>query len=297
MYYYKAYNLHIHSELLLPELELAEKSPPDVVIRRQTLDSAMLAEADGGDCFAGEVRDVATAVVEEGRTILIDPLPGVDEDVIRTSILGPFFAVLLRQRGLLALHASCVVLDGAGAVAFIGEKGWGKSTLAGAFYAQGCSVVSDDIVPVDLSAPHPMVIPSYPQLKLLPDAARSLAGDADDFSLPESLTAKLVHRVEREFPRSAVPLRRVYLLGIGEEHAIEPVDDQTAFRALARHTRATKSLKTKKYVATHFHQCTDLARRISISHLKRKPSLTALPEVVELIRKDLADECVEEPSG
>ncbi|MCA1992897.1 MAG: hypothetical protein LDL41_12810, partial [Coleofasciculus sp. S288] len=127
MYLYKAYNLSIHSELPLPEL-IPTESLPDVVLRLGKLMNPEQRISNGGNYFRGKVEGLGMFLVQGGREIVIDPEPGIDEAVLRPLILGPILSVVLRQRGLLVLHASSFA-DKGEAVAFIAESGWGKSTL------------------------------------------------------------------------------------------------------------------------------------------------------------------------
>ena len=47
------------------------------------------------------------------------------------------FLLLLRQRGLLTLHASVIRSKGKDYIGFVGDSGYGKSTLAEYFSQQG----------------------------------------------------------------------------------------------------------------------------------------------------------------
>jgi ABC-type glutathione transport system ATPase component len=76
---------------------------------------------------------VGAFLVRGGREIMIDAVPGVDARTLRLSLLGPALALVLHQRGRFVLHASTVAVAGS-AIAFLGEKGWGKSTIAAALY-------------------------------------------------------------------------------------------------------------------------------------------------------------------
>lgn len=141
---YKAYNLCIASELQLPEL-IETKGEPDVIVRFGKVDNATAMRHDGGQNLLGEVPEIGEFFIHDGREILMNPLPGVDEALLRTVLLGPVLCVLLRQRGLLVLHASCININHKG-VAFMGGSGWGKSTLATAFHTKGYDVLTDDVM-------------------------------------------------------------------------------------------------------------------------------------------------------
>ena len=124
MYVYTANNLCIHSEICLPELVVSEGTP-EIVIRLGKLHNLPQESSGRGNRFLGELRGVGRFLIEGGREIVVEPISGIDESMLRPSILGPAMSVVLRQRGLLVLHASSVAINHT-AVAFLGSAGWGK---------------------------------------------------------------------------------------------------------------------------------------------------------------------------
>ncbi len=289
MHVYTAYNLGIHSELLLPEL-IANESTPDVVVRLGKLDSTAQIGTNGGSHFLGEVAEIGRFLVQGGCEIIVDPAPRVEESILRTLLLGPILSVLLRQRGLLVLHASSFATKDA-AVAFIGESGWGKSTLAEAFHAKGYSILTDDVMGLQLGTDQPLVLPSFPQVKLWPEAAASIGHAPESLAPLHSQTQKLVHRLTRGFLQTSLPLMHIYVLDRPAEntyHEIVPLQSQAAFVELVRHSRAVSLLNAPDFVSSHFHQCASLVKNVPICRLKRKRSLAALPDLVKLVEEDLA---------
>ena len=89
-----------------------------------------------------------------------------EADLFIESLLGPPLIVSLAFRDVWCLHASAVAHNGKCAV-FLGDSGAGKSTLA-AFMAEqaGCSLVSDDILPVKMTDGKLVGFNDFPQLKL-----------------------------------------------------------------------------------------------------------------------------------
>jgi hypothetical protein len=288
LYFYTAYGFGIHSELPLSELVAVEKVPNDITIFLRSLSSSEQAATQNATYFLGETIDVGTFLVRNGKEIIIDPTPGVDDALLRTIVLGPIWTVLLRQRGLAVFHASAIIVNN-GAVAFLGGSGWGKSTLAEAFYARGYGIVTDDVMAVRIGESPPQVFPSYPSVKLFPDAASFLGCDASATHLVHSQTEKRAHRAALRFPQGPLPLRRIYVLAIGECNKIEPLQSQEAFVELVRNSRAVSLLKDSDSRNGHFHQCACLVAEVPICRLKRRPALADLPEVIRLIEEDLAE--------
>ncbi|MGH3997670.1 MAG: hypothetical protein ACRDTJ_09440, partial [Pseudonocardiaceae bacterium] len=82
--------------------------------------------------------------------ITVDLHPGIDPGLVPVLAAGTLLAVHLKLRHELVLHASAVQLDGH-AVAFVGSSGMGKSTLAAVLSRNGCGLVTDDVLRVDLT--------------------------------------------------------------------------------------------------------------------------------------------------
>ena len=280
MYLYSAYGLGIQSNVALPELVSVERAN-DVTIQVRTF--LVSERQDAADTsFWGETANAGTFLVRGGREICIEPVPGVEESFLRSIILGPLFCVLLRQRGFAVLHASSVA-DHNGAVAFIGRSGEGKSTLVNAFYQAGYSLITDDILAINLDANPPHVLPSAPYVRLLPDAV--------DFFIPEEETIaqeeKYIYRTARGFLRTPHPLRRLYILDRGENQGITQILPREAFIELVRHSRAVSLLQDDKSVDSHFRHCAQLVTQVPIRRLTRRLSLSALSDVPHLVEADL----------
>ena len=182
-YGYRAYGLSIRSDLPLPELDPDAAEQPDLTIRLGKA-GLPLPQASSDTVYEfGEDRQyvawpgVAAFLIRGTSTIDIEPAPGVSEPLLNLPLLGPIMALLLHLRGLLVLHASAVDLGGRGAV-FLGNKGAGKSTTVAAFIARGHRLLADDVLAVDFpAAAEPCIVPGFPQLKLVNDAASRLVLD------------------------------------------------------------------------------------------------------------------------
>jgi hypothetical protein len=281
---YKAYNLCIASELPLPELVEIE-GHPDVTVRLTRLNQDD-ASHNGGNCCRAKFEGVGEFLILNGCEIRVDPAPEVEASLLRITLLGPVFCVLLRQRGFLVLHASCVDIERQG-VAFVGGSGWGKSTLAAAFQAKGHRVLTDDVMPIDLQT-QAIALPSYPQGKLWPEAATSLGHNPEELAPISSASPKLVCQFSDRFQSTPLPLQRIYVLDKGTTHSITPLQPQEAFVELIRHTRVIHFMNDASAITTHFRLCTELINRVSFCRFTRKPDLTDLPTLVQLVETDLA---------
>lgn len=291
MFSYIAYGLAIRSALPFPEL-LRGGGGAEVEVSVRSLGGLPSESIRTGSRFHVTEDDaclfwnrVGGMRVQGGGRIIIEPAPGVEARVLRLFVLGPALAVLLHQRGRLVLHGSAVAVDGR-AVVFLGGPGWGKSTLAAALYARGHGILADDVTAVDGDAGSPMVFPGFPQLKLWPEAAAALGDGPETLARIHPLLEKRARPAGRGFPEAPLPLKRIYVLARGPAHEIEPLRPQEALVELVRHSYCARLLQALD-ARRHFLQCATLAARVPVCRLKGERSLSALPDLAQLVEDDL----------
>src|SRR5687767_757566 len=156
------------------------------------------------------------------------------------------FVLLLR--GLVCLHASAIVVDGA-AIALVGPAGAGKSTTAAAFSARGFSVLAEDVVTLDDRGDRFLVRPAYPCIRLWPASAASLYGSRS--ALPP-LTPNWdkcyldLTQQSGQFESTPRPLAAIYLLAARnsdpEAPFVEPLYQAEGLIELIANTYGTKLL-------------------------------------------------------
>jgi hypothetical protein len=231
----------------------------------------------GGDAsawlqVAGEdalltIAGTARYLVRRGGEIVVDPLAGSSERLVRLFLLGSALGILCHQRGLLPLHANAIVV-GDGACAFAGPSGAGKSTLAAYFSRAGHAVLCDDVCVVDLDgAGVPMAWPGLPRLKLWGDASSKFGHDPDRLDR----VAEGVDKYQIALPASdaarPVPLRRLYLLGRSEEGGASEIvrlRGRSAMEVIMTQTYRASYLPALGLAARHFRQCAALAASIEV---------------------------------
>ena len=84
--------------------------------------------------------------------VVVHPRRDGRRELLPVLMAGTTSALLLALRGETVLHASAVAVDGA-ALAFVGQSGRGKSTVAALMCLGGAELVSDDLVTVDPGPP------------------------------------------------------------------------------------------------------------------------------------------------
>ena len=294
-FFYCAYGLIIQSPIPLPEL-VAGAGEPDVTIRFGKLEyqpvkanrEASEMHVVGGDIYLSW-DDIGTFLVRDGREIVIQPLPRVNNSVLRLFILGTTLAMLLCQRGLTVFHASAVTM-GNGVLAFAGVKGAGKSTFAAALHAAGHDLVADDIVAIDASGGRSMVLPGFPHLKLWPDSIALLGADPQLMPRLRPELEKRSHSLRERFSRQILPLRYVCVINPGPALTLEMLQAREALAALMPYWYGARfgmeQLRTLG-LSAFFRQCVGVVSCASVYRLQRPRSMPTLDEITELIAENL----------
>jgi hypothetical protein len=234
---------------------------------------------------------VGAFMISNANRIDVDPAPGIDDPLLAFPLLGPVMALALHQRGLLVLHASAMAVGDKGVI-FMGDKGAGKSTAAGAMIRAGHRLLTDDVVALDLSDPdRPMILPGFPQLKLAADAAGAIRLEqAEVRPQVHPQIDKAQHRLRGGFAAEAVPVSRIYVLERGERASISPLTGAGALPAIIQFsyvTRFGRQALPADLAATHLGQCARIAGRIGVSRLEVPAGLTRIDEAVAAIEADL----------
>lgn len=107
-----------------------------------------ICRVDGG--YVCRIMSVADFVIDADlSTVTCHPAIGGPTNVIPIVITGTIVAFVLAMGGRCVLHGSAVEMEG-NALAFVGESGQGKSTMAAIFCAAGASLVTDDVLPLEI---------------------------------------------------------------------------------------------------------------------------------------------------
>ncbi len=298
MYYYQAYGLYIQSSIPLPELIRSNKHATDIIVQRGKLDFLTPKEVGKATYFHFTKEEaffywkqIGKFLVRNGNEIIVDSHEGIDDPIIRLPLLGSVLAALLHQRGSLVLHASAVAMNGT-SVAFLGNKGMGKSTIAAALLAMGHNILVDDLLSVDSnSTENSITSPAFPRLKLWPDSVVSLGDDLKNWDFLNSHVDKRVRRVSERFQSKPLLLNRIYVLAKGPSLEIDSIPPKDAFFELLRHLFLARYFQTSDLSPSSFYQLTNLAKKTPIFWLKRPDSLSLLSDMAELVEQHYQSVC------
>jgi hypothetical protein len=161
--------------------------------------------------------DLADFIVSaDGRTVECVQSEGqVIEVTLRHLVIDHVMPRVLNLLGVEALHATAVVAP-AGACAFIGDAGTGKSTLAASFHLVGLPVLCDDCLVLRDDRRGDggiLAMPAYPGVRLWDDSFAALVHDAEP-GLPVAHYTSKTRLVgdAAGFAATPQPLVRIYFL-------------------------------------------------------------------------------------
>ena len=157
-------------------------------------------------------------ISQKGDQIHCFAMSGVSDESIRHLLLDQVIPRIVAHQGWIVLHASAIKID-EGIIAFLGESGWGKSTLATSFYEQGYPLLTDDCLLLKPETGEIVGIPSYAGSRLWPDSLDAVVNDKSSVHpmahysskkrliLPESLKNNTI----------PLPLSAVFVLAAPDE--------------------------------------------------------------------------------
>lgn len=232
-------------------------------------------------------------VSADGRRIACHSLNGASDEAFQTYLLGQVLSFALLKQGIEPLHATSVVLDGK-AVAFLGNCGFGKSSLGAAFLQAGHRLLSDDLLVLKEHGDRFVVYPGPPRIKLFPDIARILLGDRANGTPMNNQTPKLVIPLDENevvSPEGALPLKAIYVLkppvDTGSPRiTIRLLSARRAFVELTKNTFNAVVVAPER-LKRQFALVSQLAARVPVKSLSFARILTQLPLVQKVILSDL----------
>lgn len=232
------------------------------------------------------VPDVARFLVTNGHEIIIEPLTETDDDSIRLFALGSCMGALLMQRRLFLLHGNAIKINNDQCVSFVGHSGVGKSTLSGAFFRRGYSILADDICAMTSDR---WVMPSFPQIKLWADSTQQLLIDTQHLKKVMPSTEKFAVPLGSQFHPTASQLKMLYVLDTHHEDPIiiRPLIGVEKLDALQNHLYRKQYLNEQKSLYACLKQCMQIGSQIDIACITRPITGFKLEELVDAIEFDL----------
>ncbi|MDM5278866.1 aldolase [Paenibacillus silvae] len=298
--HYEAYGLIWSSQIFMPELQLAApeagtERQVDVHMETRDLTDLWTKWDVGSDnfvaragCLFFKIEDTGLFFMEQGKRIIVSPVPGADEKRIRLFLLGTCMAVIMMQRGILPLHGSAVVVDG-WAYAFVGHSGAGKSTLSAALASRGYPLLTDDVVALTWDAGgRAIVSPGYPQQKLWQPSLDGFGMDKQNYATVHAEITKYAIPVQHYFYERPVPLAAIFELVPQPDLEPGPVQLEQVvglerLHLLCSHTFRGGLIARQGLAQWLFETASRLSASVEVNRLSRTGSHFTAFEMVERI--------------
>ena len=239
--------------------------------------------------------DIVDFFLQE-QQILIYPAENIPAWLVELRFLGDTLAFWLEKHGLLALHASAVVVENR-AVAFLAHSQAGKTTLAASLMQLGHPLLADDIFAVQQTDGRFYGRPAYPNMRMWPEQAQYFIGDHQALQPVMPTLSKLHVPIGEQgfgsFCATAQPLRRIYLPArrdpaiAKEEVLIVPLSHRQALLELLRCSFTPRLVEAAGLAPARLAFLTGLARQIPIRRLLYPAGFEHLPAVRQAILQDL----------
>jgi len=303
---YYLYGLRLRSEWPLPysrtpaavlaEVRLNRAGSPDFAdaveeVRAETEDrcSRGVSLADGTTYLRWPDR-FEFLISADGRTIGARPFHRSSDETFHTYLLGQALSFALVKQGLDPLHATVVLVDGV-AVAFLGDSGFGKSSLSAAFLQAGHRLLTDDLLVLSEEGAGFIGHPGPPRIKLFPEMARSvLKSHATGTAISSASRKVLIPLDGRQMMASAAALRALYVLSrpqVDRTHVnIRRLTKRRACLELLRNTFNTSVVDSGR-LARQFALATRVATTVPVKLIAYPRKIRTLPAVREAILADL----------
>ncbi|MCH6266022.1 aldolase [Neobacillus citreus] len=296
---YKAFGLHIDSDIFLPELiqvpEFQQKI--DVLIKKKDLTNLWIqSKKTHGDYVVKKDRvlfdipNLAIFMIQGGNEIFFTPFVNSNEGEIRLFILGTCMGAILQQRRILPLHGSAIEIEGK-AYAFIGDSGAGKSTLASAFLKSGFRLLTDDVIAISFSENDLLhVVPSYPQQKLWEESLNGFGIKEHNYLPLFSRETKYAVPVHSHFSSKEIPLAGIFELVINkeEEITVQPINRLEGLHKLFYHTYRNFMIEPFGLLQWHLNRSAQLINKIKFFQLSRPTTRFTPDELKTFVLNSLA---------
>jgi len=228
--------------------------------------------------------------------ILCHPITPINVAQLEIDFLGTVLSFWLERQGYLALHASAIALPAGGAAGFLATSQGGKSSLAAAFIQRGYSLLTDDILPVELNAHRVTGRPGYAQMRLWPDQAQYFLGHFQDLELVHPEISKRRLPMGRDgwgnFCSVSQSINRLYLPERRDPHVwgteieIISLSPRDAVIELIRQSFAAPILHAMGILPERLMKLSQVVQHVPVRRLLYPNGMNYLPQVCDAIQSD-----------
>ncbi len=274
---YRAFGLNILSDLEIIEFLPSSFDPTSVDVKIASGQVPISINGDSASIHfqANEnqallnIKNIAHFLIENGQKITYKSYPSCDQDTLRLFLLGSCMGALMQQRGHIVLHGNTVSSDLKTCTVYVGNRGSGKSTMAGWYYQQGAHVLADDVCVIAFDKKGTArVVPSYPQIKLWEDSAKLLGINTQNLRQVRPQDNKFALSVHSQYYKSSLPLAEIIEINT-QANNLSQITSIEKIQLLIRHSYRYHFLKKMGLTHAYVKQLMKLSGQVIIKKTDR----------------------------
>jgi len=231
-------------------------------------------------------------VSADARRIYARAVDGAEDEAMLAYLLVDALSFSMVRLGWEPLHATAVLTDHGG-VAFLGNSGDGKSTLAALMVRHGCKLVTDDMLILFRDCDGWLAQPGPPRLKLYRAIADHLVGSTQNSVAMNPDTTKLIIPLDSSrCSAKAHVLKAVYILNQESDDqprvpVIQRLSPAAAFPRLLAHTAGHYPSEPAR-LKRQFEFATAVVRELPINTLSYRRDKAQMIDLNEAVLADSA---------
>jgi len=228
---YQIFNLLVESNIPLPELTEVETGSASITFQlstqaqelvnldwyhhwRQTNGELVFSAAKFGKDYFLRFHALADfQISSDCNKIRCYPCADVNHESVRHLLINQVIPRVISHNGRIVLHASAVSIKQS-TIAFLGDSGWGKSTIAAFFHTQGYPLLTDDSLLIEQKNNEIVGLPSYIGARLWADSIGAVTNEYHDFhDLPCNFSKKqMIFQRNSITDNNDLPIRAFFIL-------------------------------------------------------------------------------------
>ncbi len=229
----------------------------------------------------------ATFHISQGNQISCFSDPDSSMQMLRHLLLNQIIPRYLATNGRLVLHAGAVTLENGQSVAFLGNSGFGKSTLVSSFHRHGAQLINDDCILLECDENGVTAIGGLVGIRLFPDSVHAVFNESSGFTNYTPYTDKqqlfLKEQAGQGVPEPGL-LDALFLLNDpgaepAEAVSIEPVSGNEAMMAMIYSAFSLDPSERKVMVGNFMHVGQAINDKLAVFKLHYPRHHEQLPQV------------------
>lgn len=298
MYYYKLYGKNVISEYELYQcvaIKPIKKEEADIIISNEQLPQEILDSLPKNSHLASKIDRKFSYFtnswgyfgIRDGKYITAYKRENASEENLHPFILGYCIAFLFWQNNMHSIHCSCVRINGK-ALLISGVSGSGKSTLTTRILdTTNASLISDDVVVVNIEDDKLMAYPAFPQQKLCRDAVKRNGLEEADLRYIDETKDKFALSREEGFSTEPAQCLGMIVLDHSDKQdkvSFEAIKGNDKVAAIYTNWFLFPAMRELKTDILDFQRCLRIASKLDILHMTRPENVDSTKEQLEIVK-------------